>query len=422
MQRTMRILGARQKLVLSGAMLAVLFAQGCSRPGTQDPVDELLEAGISGGKIPGVIAAAASSEQVIYEGAAGARDVSTGDPMTVDTIVQIASLTKAVTSVAVMQLVEAGNVQLDDPAAEYLPRIADVRVMEGFDSEDQPILRPPESDVTIRQLLTHTSGYVYEFWYPVAARNVQLGHVPSIVAGGDGFIDTPIYFDPGTSWYYGISTDVLGLLIEAVTGQSLGDYFQERIFEPLKMRDSSFAVPDDKAGRLATVHAKTAGGHLSPLPGAMRTDDFESGGGGLYSTALDYVRFMRAILNGGELDGVRILSADSVELMASNHIGDLELPERIPSSAPMLSNDIENFTGPSDKFGLGFMIHGEGFPGGRAAGSLSWAGGFNLYYWIDRDNDICGVVMTQIMPFFDADVLALASEFEKAIYAKVDVQ
>jgi CubicO group peptidase (beta-lactamase class C family) len=218
-------------------------------------------------------------------------------------------------------------------------------------------------------------------------------------------------------WEYGISTDILGVLVEVTSGQSLDAYFREHIFTPLDMPDSYFIVPEEKLPRFATAYSKSDQGELTPIPYSRPSGDFYSGGGGLRSTARDYVRFLRAILNGGELDGVRILTAASVDLMAQNHIGDLEAADSVVTSAPELSNDFDFMPDSVDKFGLGFLINTDPVPGGRSAGSLAWAGLFNSYYWIDREKDICGVVITQILPFYDADVLALLKEFETAVYA-----
>lgn len=207
--------------------------------------------------------------------------------------------------------------------------------------------------------------------------------------------------------------------MEAVSGQALDAYFREHILAPLGMRDTHFIVPEDKLSRLATAYAKSAQGELTPIPYSRPSGDFFSGGGGLSSTARDYLRFLRAILRDGELDGVRILSRESVDLMAQNQIGDLEATNSAVSFAPRLSNDFDFIPGSVDKFGLGFLINTDPVPAGRSAGSLAWAGLYNSYYWIDSENDVCGVLIIQILPFFDADVLALFSKFETAVYAAV---
>jgi CubicO group peptidase (beta-lactamase class C family) len=375
-------------------------------------IDALLASSIEAGRIPGVVAIAATSDEIIYEGAAGFRDIESNAEMTVETITRIASMTKAITSVAVMQLFEQGKIELDDPVAEYLPQLREVEVLEGFNTNNKPILRPAKTAVTVHQLLTHTSGYVYDIWNGNAARYASLGY-----ATENDFLNVPLAFDPGTKWEYGISTDILGILVEVVSGQSLDDYFQEHLFIPLGMSDTYFIVPKEKLPRLATAYSKSEHGELTPIPYSRPTGDFFSGGGGLRSTARDYVRFMQAILNGGELDGVRVLSTASVTLMSQNQIDDLEAAALIKSSNPGLSNDVDFLPDSVDTFGLGFLINTKPIPGRRPAGSLAWAGLYNSYYWIDPENDICGVVITQILPFFDSDVLGILGEFEMAVYA-----
>ena len=398
-------------------LMCAIMCVACDTTSDTSSIADVLESGVKDGRIPGVIGIAATSDKVIYQGAAGVRDVSNGEPMTIDTIVRIASMTKAITSVGIMQLVEQEKLRLNDPVGQYLPRFANAQVLEGFDADDEPILRPAKSPVTVRHLLTHTSGYVYEIWNADAGRNVALGNVASIRAGGDAFLDTPLSFDPGTQWEYGIGTDVLGILIEAISGQSLDEYFQQQIFAPLNMQDTFFNVPEEKQHRVATIHSKSVDGELTPITLTLRKGGFLSGGGGLLSTAGDYTRFLQAMLNGGELDGSRILSGSTVQLMAQNHIGELEAANSIVSSAPSLSNDIDIFPDSVDKFGLGFLINSDPVPGGRSAGSLAWAGMYNSYYWIDTEKGICGVLITQILPFYDADVVALLENFEKSIYA-----
>lgn len=403
----------RNLLTLFWALACV----ACTPPEVTSPIDAVLASGVQNGRIPGVVAIAATSDGITYQGASGVRDVSSNTGMTVDTIVRIASMTKAVTSVAVMQLVERGKIELDQPVSGYMQELAQVKVLEGFDVDQTPILRAAKSPVTIRQLLTHTSGYVYEIWNENAARYAATGRGASTNDGRPDFADIPLAFDPGSKWEYGISTDILGALVEVVSGQSLDDYFREHIFAPLKMPDTHFIVPEEKLFRLATAYAKSEQGELTPLPYSRPSSAFFSGGGGLRSTASDYVRFLQAILNEGELDGARVLAADTVELMTRNQIGDLEAADSATSLNPMLSNDFDFLPESEDKFGLGFLINTDPVPGGRSTGSLAWAGLYNSYYWIDRERDICGVLITQILPFYDADVLVLLSEFEAAVYA-----
>lgn len=392
-------------------VFCALACVSCESTNVDSPIDSILASGVETGRIPGVVAIAATSDGIIYEGAAGHRDISGNEKMTVDTITRIASMTKAITSVAVMQMVERGEIELDRPVGEYMPQLGEVDVLEGFDADDNPILRPAKTSATVRQLLTHTSGYVYELWNKNAALYASVRN-----GDGDGPFDVPLASDPGTKWEYGISTDILGALVEAVSGQTLDDYFREHIFNPVKMSDTYFIVPEEKLPRFATAYAKSDQAELTPIPYSRPSGDTFSGGGGLRSTARDYIRFLQAILNGGELDGVQVLSAASVDLMGQNHIGELEAAGPAVTTRPKLSNNFDFMPDSVDKFGLGFLINTDPIPGGRSAGSLAWAGLYNSYYWIDREKGICGVLITQILPFYDADVLALFNEFEKAVY------
>jgi methyl acetate hydrolase len=400
--------------------MCISVCMSCAQETNTESIDAVLDAGVADGRIPGVIAMVADSDGVIYQGVAGERSTSTDDDMTMDTIVRIASMTKAITSVAIMQLVEQGKINLDDSASDYLAFIGDAQVLDGFDADEKPILRAPSTPVTVRHLLSHTSGYVYEIWNKKAAKYVEQGRVESMMTGGDGFYAAPLMSDPGSKWEYGISTDILGRLVEAITGQTLDDYFKEYIFLPLGMSDTYFNVPDDKAARMAPLFSRSPDGKLTESPVSNTPTSNFSGGGGLSSTANDYIRFMRALLNGGELDGVRILNAGSIELMAQNHIGELEAANSIISSDPTLSNDVNVFPHSVDKFGLGFLINTEPVPGGRSSGSLMWAGIYNTYFWIDRENDLCAVLMTQILPFYDDDVIQLLGQFETAVYSSLN--
>jgi len=380
-------------------------------------IDAALDQATGAGVVPGAVAGVAGSDRTLYAGAAGYRDIASGIAMTIDTIGLIASMTKPITSVAAMQLIEQGLLDLDGALADYLPRFAGVQVLEGFDGNDKPVLRPPKSPVTVRQLLTHTAGYVNEIWDADAVHYAELGYAPSRQQGGDGFLSSPLAFDPGTSWRYSISTDVLGVLIEHVSGLPLDRYFQERIFAPLRMPDTFFEVPADRMQRVATVYARGAGGTLQPAQGSRPGNTFLSGGGGLKSTVGDYLRFMRALLRGGELDGARILRAETVDGMSRNQIGEIVAagPERTAMTA--LSNDFTLVPDAVNRFGFGFLIYGLDKPGGHAAGTLTWGGLYNTYFWIDRRQDLCGVLMTQVLPFYDAAVLKLLGNFERAAYA-----
>jgi len=365
-------------------------------------IDHVLQTAVASKRVPGVVAMVGSSRAIQYDGAFG---------LSKDSIFAIASMTKPLTSVAVMQLVEAGKVKLDAPAYTYVPELKDVQVLE------QGTLRPPKSAPTVRQLLTHTSGFAYEFMNKDLFSYVGAGKVPSIAKGDGSFLAAPLMFDPGERWEYGISSDWLGRLVERVSGESLEQYFADHIFAPLGMTDSFFNVPEDKQPRVVRVWQKKPDGTLVQLPApAMTKREFLSGGGGLYSTAADYMRFTRALLRGGEGEHGRILKVETVRTMMENQIGALNL-RPIRSTMPQLAADNAQVPGGLDKFGLGFALNSKGIANGRGANTGAWAGIYNTFFWVDREKDVAAVLMTQMLPGMDPSALQLMQEFDAAVYA-----
>ena len=373
-------------------------------------IDDILQAAVAKGDVPGVVAMATDGGHTLYEGAFGVRKLGEDAPMTLDSIFWIASLTKAVTSVAAMQLVEQGRVSLDEPLGAILPKLADLQVLEGFDAAGQPILRPAKRPVTLHDLLTHTSGFVYEMWNANLGRYVSATGKPGAASGLNAGLEMPLAFDPGERWEYGIGVDWAGKLVEAVSGQTLGAYFADHITGPLGMSDTQFGRPD--SDRVVTIHNRNAAGVLrAGSSGRPAKPELESGGGGLYSTAPDYLKFLAMLLRGG--DG--ILRPETVATMGRNQIGTLDV-SRMQTVMPPMSNDAEFFPGMVKGWGYGFVINNEAGHAGRAANSLAWAGLANCYYWIDPTHRVAGVIMTQILPFADPAVLALLDAFESGVY------
>ena len=375
--------------------------------------DRVLEYAVEAGQVPGVIALAADDHGVIYAGPFGKRAVDSTVPMSLDTVVWIASMTKAVTSVGAMQLVERGLIALDEP----LPELAAVQVLTGFDQSGIPQLRPPRRPITLRLLLTHTAGFTYGTWNADMVRYEQHTGMPAIGACQLGALTAPLMFDPGERWEYGIGIDWVGQVVERVSGQRLEEYFREHIFGPLGMGDTSFVLREDQRRRRAAMHQRLPDGSLEVVPHEMpQQPEFFMGGGGLYSTGPDYLRFLRMLLGDGQLDGARVLAASTVAEMNQNQIGDLTAGV-LKSVNPGSSNDAEFFPGMPKKWGLGYMITTLDTPTGRAAGSLAWAGLANTYYWLDPVKRVAGVLMTQVLPFADPTVLGLLDRFERAVYA-----
>lgn len=381
-------------------------------------IDASLRSAVERNDVPGVVALVTDRERVLYQGAFGVADVSTGRPLTSDALFRIASMTKPITSVALMQLLEQGRIGLDDPAEKYLPELKALKVIESFDvATGDYRLRPPSRPATIRHFLTHTSGLAYPFTSAIW-RDLRPRAGDSFPYGG------PLLFDPGERWYYSTSTDVVGRLVEAVSGEMLEDYFRERVFAPLRMDDTSYSVPDAKGQRLVAQQQR-AGVHLDGAielqnPQAGLTIASPIGGGGLASTAEDYGRFVRMFLNGGALDGARVLKAETVALMGQNHIGAVSVPAM--ESALPRSADFTFIADGRDKWGLGFLITVDQVPGKRSPGSLSWGGINNTYFWIDPARGIAGVIMMQYLPFADAKALAVYDAFERGAYRLVGAQ
>ncbi|MDP3693669.1 serine hydrolase [Bradyrhizobium sp.] len=368
--------------------------------------------------VPGVVALVTDRERVLYRNAFGVADVATGRTLTADALFRIASMTKPVTSVALMQLVEQGRLDLDDAAEKYLPELADLKVVESFDAATGACtLRPALRPATVRHFLTHTSGLAYPFtsatWRDFRPR------------AGDVYpFGGPLLFDPGERWHYSTGTDVVGRLVEVVSGQLLEDYFRQHVFAPLKMDDTFYNVPEAKGPRLVAQHWRSGermDGAIElqrPQPGLTIASPI--GGGGLASTAEDYGRFLRMLLNGGALDGMRVLDAGTVALMGQNHIGTLSVPALkcvLPRSA-----DFTFIADGRDKWGLGFLITTDQVPGKRSPGSLSWGGINNTYFWIDPASGIAGVIMMQYLPFADARALAVHDAFERGAYQLVNAE
>jgi len=379
-------------------------------------IDAALRRATETGAVPGVVAMATDGRETIYQGAFGERALGGGVAMTPDTVFWIASMTKALTATACMQLVEQGRIGLDDNVGRLVPALAAPHVLEGMDGAGKPILRPANGPVTLRQLLTHTAGFVYDMWNPKMLAYVRHTGLPRVATFGKPEDCLPLAFDPGTAWEYGVNIDWAGKALEAVTGQTLDGYLQQNVFAPLGMASSGFKLRPEVSARLAGMHQRHPDGHLEPVAyDPPQEPETFLGGGGLYSTAGDYLRFVLMMLNHGALNGVRLLRPETVALMGQNHIGDIEVGA-MRTEQPMLSNDADFFPGMPKKWGLSFLINTQDVPGGRAAGSLCWAGLRNTYYWIDPTRRIGGTIMTQILPFADRTVLDLYDTFERGVY------
>ncbi|HLK82740.1 MAG TPA: serine hydrolase domain-containing protein [Xanthobacteraceae bacterium] len=403
----------REFISLVGGVAALPFAANAQQPQSSSAIDEAMRDAVARKEVAGVVVMAADRKRIIHQGAFGVADIDQGRPLKLDALFRIASMTKAITSTAAMQLIEQGRFALEDPVAKYLPEFARLSVFESFDAATGDYrLRPATKAVTVRHLFTHTSGLGYPFTNPIV-RDFK-------PRAGEEYPVGPLVFEPGERWLYSTSTDWLGRLVEKISGQSLEDYFRQHIFTPLGMADTFYFVPKDKEARLVTVNRRIADGSIARDSVQPPTSGFTPiGGGGLTSTAYDYLRFTRALLNGGELDGARILSAGTVALMGQNHIGSLGVPAQ-KTAIPERSDDFSFIADGRDKWGLGFLITTDAVPGKRSPGSLSWGGINNTYYWLDPARGITGVILMQFLPFADRKALALYDAFERGVYQLAD--
>jgi methyl acetate hydrolase len=413
----------RRSLLATGATLVAstvvargVFGQASMKSSLKEDLDAVLRGIVERGDVPGVVAALTNRDETTYQGAFGERGLGQGVPMTADTVFYLASMTKPITATAAMQLVEQGKLELDAPISRVVPDAAKLQVLDGWDAAGEPILRAPKREVTLRDLMTHTSGFAYGLWDADLARYMAEEKVPDLATGEEAAFYPPLMFDPGERWEYGISIDWIGKLVETVSGQSLGAYMQESIFSPLGMTSTGYGITPDMEARRATSHQREKDGTLTPTDWVSQQDPpREMGGGGLYATAGDYLQFIRMILNDGTANGNQVLKPETVALMSQNAMSDLRVV-MLETQNPSRSLDAEFFPGLEKSWGLSFMINEETAPTGRPAGSLAWAGIQNTFFWIDPSTELGGVYLTQILPFVDEKALAGFYDFEEAIY------
>jgi CubicO group peptidase (beta-lactamase class C family) len=377
-------------------------------------IDKVLQSAVEAGAVPHVVAIAADRDGVIYQGAAGPRAVGESAPVGTGTLFRIMSMTKMPCTVTALQEVEKGNLDLDAPVAEYCPQFAEVQVLTGFDG-DTPRLRPPASQATVRQLLTHTSGLGYWFWNGDLVQWHEATGIPNVVAGVKSSLRAPLVADPGTAFTYGINTDWLGQVIEAVTGVGLDVAVKQGITGPLGMDHTTFLMNDDERLNCTPVHVRGEDGSWVSIGEVLnQAPEYFAGGHGMYGPPSDYIKFERALLRGGELDGVRILKQETVDAAFRNQIGDLDFPAEIPTFDPASSGTLA--MGPGFKWGYGLLLNTQDLPGMRRAWSGAWAGLCNTHFWVDRTTGICASIYSDFLPFITPEAFALYQDFERALY------
>ncbi len=353
---------------------------------------------VQGGQLPGIATLIARRGHIVHLETVGWADVDQRRPLSVDTIVRIYSMTKPITVVAALMLWEERAFLLDDPIASYLPELAGMQVLRGMEGS-VPLLEPPRGPITIRHLMTHTSGMTYGIFGPEDAPGERLYAEAGLLRPHQTLAQMvaalcrlPLLFEPGSRWQYSVSIDVIGRLVEVLSGQSLDAFVRQHILLPLGMTDSGFCAPAAAAGRLATLYGPGSDGGVRPIDAPCgrdhtRLEALQAGGHGMVSTILDYARFAQMLLNGGELDGIRLLAPRTVALMASNHLP----PEAGPYGDPPHAGH---------GFGLGvWVLRDPGLAGQLdGVGSFGWSGLAQTEFWVDPANDVLGVFLTQFVP------------------------
>lgn len=378
-------------------------------------IDQVLQDAVASGAVPQVVALAADRKGVIYEGAVGPRSAGQDEPASADSMFRIASMTKMVATVAALQQVERGNLDLGAPVDTIIPEFARIQVLEGFDG-DTPRLRPPASRATVGQLVTHTAGFGYWFWNADVHRFEAVTGTPNVLSGDRAIFTAPMVNDPGTRFEYGINTDWLGEVVEAVTGRELKDYIADEIFTPLGMKRATFTPTAADRADLVDVHLKGADGTWSATDIDWSAQpQWWAGGHGIYATPRDYLRFQQMLLNRGELDGARILRPETVDAAFANQVGDIDFPSRIPTADAQTSGP---WNGPEGmKWGYGLLLNTEQATGMRAPYSGAWAGVFNSHFWVDPTSGVTGAIYSQFLPFIPDEAMQLYADFERAVYA-----
>ena len=385
---------------------------------TRSRIDEVLEQAVAGGAVPSVVAIAADRNGIIYDGAVGPRVTGQDDSVSIDSHYRVMSMTKIIAATVALQLAEQGTLDLDAPVAGYCPEFAELQVLDGFDG-DTPRLRPPASDATIRQLITHTAGLSYWFWNADIVKWEAATGVPNVLSGLNEIFKAPLVADPAAKFEYGTNIDWLGKVVEAASGVKLDEAVRRGVTEPLGMDQTAFLISDAQRANAVPVHLPGAGGAWAASDIELNQQpEYFSGGHGLYSTPRDYLKFQRALLGGGTSpDGVKILEPATVDAAFNNQIGELDFPAEIPTADPTASNTVA--VGPGYKWGHGLLLNTQDIPACRHAGSGAWYGLFNTHFWVDRTTGITAAIYSQFLPFGPEPAMLLFQGFEAALYASL---
>ena len=385
-------------------------------------IDQILRQKCEAKEIPGVVAMAATGNEVIYQGAFGKRDLSKDDAD--DRRQRVLDRLDDQGDHGARRRCSwssRASSRSTSRSASCCPISPRRRCWKASTPSGEPKLRPAKTPITLRHLLTHTAGFCYDMWNADMVKYLEKTGMPGIISCQNAALKTPIMSDPGTRWEYGINIDFVGKAVEAVSGKRLDAYLRDHLFAPLGMTDTGFKIGDAQRQRLVGMHARGEDGSLAPIPFELEQDpEFHMGGGGLYGTAADYIKFTQMILNKGRGNGNQLLKPETVALMGQNHIGDLnigKMTRRWRLRTPTMSISIPDMV---KKWGLSFLINTAKTPEGRSAGSLAWAGLANTYFWIDPARDVGGVILMQVLPFADGKCLEAFAGFERGVYAGLD--
>ena len=378
-------------------------------------LNHVLSESVQRSDVPAVAAQISTSEETIYRNEFGFSNFESKALLKEDSLYRIASMTKAITSVCVVQLIERGKLSLDSRLKDFFPHISKIKVLDGFDINNTAIYSKTKEDITVKHLLTHTSGFAYEIWNENILKLNNQGILSSAFSGDNKFLQSPLVNNPGAGWEYGIGIDWLGALVEKITDMTLQDFMIKNIFIPLEMKDTSYDLDFSKQERLVSVHCRN-GNRFSKLPFETPEDtNFYSGGGNLISSLNDYANFLGMLLNYGNFKGKQILRKESLELIRKKYVKN-ELIHKMKSFVPFLSNDFDFFQGKKGSWGLGFLINDEQSEYGKPRNSLGSYGLFNSFCWIDYHNNITAILIMQLLPFFDEKAILTLNNFEKCLY------
>ncbi|HRK23646.1 MAG TPA: serine hydrolase domain-containing protein [Beijerinckiaceae bacterium] len=374
-------------------------------------IDDILAAAVGAGDLPCIVAMVADRHGVVYAGAHGRQNMAEAGPARLDTTFRLHSMTKAITAVAALQLVERGLIDLDEPLGARFPALADKHILTGFAADGTPLTRKAQRPITLRHLLTHTAGFCYDMWNGDIARWQKATGTPGSRSGKLASLNQVLSFEPGTRWQYSIAIDHVGRIVEALTGTDLETCLRRSVLDPLGMTETTFRQSQTQAERRVAMHRRLADGGIEALPSPPEVPEYLNGGGALFGTVPDYLKFTRCLLAGG----APLVRPDSCAAMVSNQLGSLQI-ETLKAAIPALVADVEFWPGLAKGWGLSFLINLERTPEGRNAGSFGWAGLSNLYYWVDPAAGLTGVFASQMLPFFDRRAIDAFRAFERAVY------